>query len=379
MFSTILLQLIVFFLPTQLGLHFWSDFARAAGIKVDYLSPTLYFVDILLILYLGQNLKLLAKWLVQQHRTVWIFLLFILLNTGFSISPLGSVYWWSRNLLYLLFFLTLRLQKTNWSQIKTPLFFSALLVVFLETVQFSTQHSVDGLFYWLGERAYSSSTSNVGRLSLFGLDIVRPQSTFSHPNSLAGYLLLVYYLMQIYRSPLWQRITLFLGLVLTFSKSALLAFLLVNIFKLSSLPLIILFMAISAIQVFLSESPRLYQFVSDRIFFFAPTGKMITAHPIIGVGLGGYIPSLAKIVPGSFLIHAKLQPVHNTILLAISEVGVLGLGLCLVIIKKNLKKLLRPQTLGLLALLIITGAFDHYWWTLPQNKLILLLAAAVLL
>src|SRR5580700_6749474 len=37
-------------LPTQLGKHFWPDFSIVSGIRIDYLSPTIYFTDILLIL-----------------------------------------------------------------------------------------------------------------------------------------------------------------------------------------------------------------------------------------------------------------------------------------------------------------------------------------
>ena len=51
MFSKLLIWLIVFFLPSQLGLHFWPSFSRAAGIRLDYLSPTLYFVDLLLLVF----------------------------------------------------------------------------------------------------------------------------------------------------------------------------------------------------------------------------------------------------------------------------------------------------------------------------------------
>ena len=33
-------------IPTQLGLHFWPEWSKVAGIRVDYLSPVLYLTDI---------------------------------------------------------------------------------------------------------------------------------------------------------------------------------------------------------------------------------------------------------------------------------------------------------------------------------------------
>jgi len=378
-FSTILLQLIVFLLPTQLGLHFWPDFARAAGIKVDYLSPTLYLTDILLVAFILLNLKPIFHWLRSHLPPTIIFLAYVLLNSVFGVSPANSIFWWLRFLLYLLFFLTLLLRKVTWSQIKTSLLISTILVIFLQVLETTRQSSIGGLFYWLGERTFSTSTPGLAHLSFFGYDFVRAPATFSHPNSLAGFLLVVYYLLHIKKSPLWQRLAVFLGLILTFSKAALLAFVLVISFHLGSLALIGCFLLISVFQIFLPNLPGLFPFISDRLFLLAPVKDIFSSSPLLGVGLGGFIPSLVSHLPGSFLLPAKIQPVHNLPLLSLLETGIVGLILLSVLIKRNLKRILKPEVLALLALIIITGAFDHYWWTLPQNKLILILAWAILL
>jgi len=377
--SSILLQLIVFFLPTQLGLHFWPDFSRAAGLRVDYLSPTLYLTDLLILLYLVSRIPPILSWLKRHLRPLVILVLFIGLNTVLSSSPHNTLFWWSRFLFYLVFFLSLRLQKITWSQIKNLLLLSTSLVICLEIFQLYHQSSLGGLPYWFGERAFTSSTSGLGRLFLFGLDLVRPQSTFSHPNSLAGYLLIIYYLFHLHRSPLWQRVAIFVGLLLTFSKGALLAFLLVVIFNLRPHLLLIIFTTLSLSQLFLPTLAHSPSFISDRLFFLNPLRKMILRRPLLGVGLGGFIPALAGLLPGSFLLPSKLQPVHNIFLLALSEIGLLGSLLLGWLAHFQLKLLSKPRFAGLLALITITGTFDHYWWTLPQNKLILLLASAILL
>lgn len=376
---SVLLQLIVLFLPTQLGLHLWPDFSRAAGIKIDYLSPVLYLLDLPLFLYLLTSSRLVATWLKNNYRGVAVLTLFIAGNTLYSISPPNTFIWWLRTLLYLIFFLCLRLQRVSWKQIRHPLIISTFVVILIETIQLYHQSSLGGPFYWLGERAYLATTSGLGHLSLWGRDIVRPQSTFSHPNSLAGFLLIVYYLLHLHRSPLWQRLIVFIGLILTFSKAALLAFLLVVILGLSPLVLTVSFIGISLSQLLLTLPFPAPQFVSDRVFFLSPLRKMILTSPLIGVGLGGFIPALAEILPGSHLLSAKLQPAHNLILLVVAEIGVLGAFLTGWILRQNLNKRLSPQFFGFLALIVITGTFDHYWWTLSQNKLILLLTAALLL
>jgi O-antigen ligase len=123
----------------------------------------------------------------------------------------------------------------------------------------------------------------------------------------------------------------------------------------------------------------LFPFISDRLFLLAPVKDIFSSSPLLGVGLGGFIPSLVGHLPGSFLRPAKIQPVHNLPLLIFLETGLSGLILLSLLIKRNLKKILKPEVLAFLAIIIITGAFDHYWWTLPQNKLILILAWTILL
>jgi len=379
--SNFLIKVIVLFLPTQLGLHFWPTFSRVAGIKVDYLSPTLYFLDIMLFLLVFLNLKLVFNYLKKNLLSLGIFLSIIFLNTLFSVSPLNSLFWWLRLILYLLVFLILRLRKLQWKDISTPLLFSTSLLLILEVLQLLFQSSLGGPFYFLGERTYSSATPGIGRFNLFGQEILRPIGTFSHANSLAGYLLIVFYLFSKKTSRSWYKIIPFIGILLTFSKSAVfsLAFLLFSL-----KPEIIIFLSLlltliqPLIQNFISFS---WQPLFDRLFYFSYLKKILLQNPLTGTGLGNFIPSLGKLLPGSFLTPSKLQPIHNLPYLYLSELGILGsLFLILNVLKKKTFKILtNPLVLGLLAIVIFTGTFDHYFWTLPQNKLIFLFALAIML
>ena len=44
-----LFYLLLLLIPTQLGYHFWPDFAFVNGIRVDYLAPTIYLTDLLIL------------------------------------------------------------------------------------------------------------------------------------------------------------------------------------------------------------------------------------------------------------------------------------------------------------------------------------------
>ena len=57
----LLFSLLILLLPTQLGRHFWPSYSFVFGLKVDYLSPTLYLTDIFLVLTL-------IAWGVQRGK-----------------------------------------------------------------------------------------------------------------------------------------------------------------------------------------------------------------------------------------------------------------------------------------------------------------------
>src|SRR3990170_2900816 len=91
--------LIVFFLSSQVGFHFWPEFSKVSGIRVDYLSPTFYLLDILIIIWLG--LLGVLGWLrkiivnIQNPLLKSLLLLFVLgliINTFFARSQGAHVF-----------------------------------------------------------------------------------------------------------------------------------------------------------------------------------------------------------------------------------------------------------------------------------------------
>ncbi len=380
MLSDILIQLIVFLLPTQLGLHFWPSFARVQGVKVDYLSPTIYAIDLVILSLIILNIVPILRYLKNNLLTVIVFISFVIINIIFSLSPLNSLSWWIHSILYLLFFITLRIKKINWKQVRKPLLISIMVVVAIEIIQLCLQSSLGGIMYYLGERAFSASTSGLGRLNLLGLEVIRPMSIFSHPNSLAGYLLTVFYLFHKKDSKSWYQLIPFLGILLTFSKSATICLALL-VFNIRPDILIYLSLLLTFVQPLIPNLTTSWQPVSDRLLYFSYLKKIVAENYLTGTGLGNFIPSLGNFLPGSYLTPSILQPIHNLLYLAMTEIGILGTILVTIsLFKKNVRKIIfNPQIIGLIGILLFTGAFDHYSWTLPQNKLIFFFALAIMI
>lgn len=369
MLKRILFFLIILFLPTQLGRHFWPSFTQVAGFRIDYLSPTIYFSDILILFYILSGLPRLLHFLKAQIKAVIFLFAFVSLNLLFSLSPLSTLFVWLRWLYYLMFIATLRVNRVKSVSVLLPLSFSVIFIVFLEIAQFFRQASLGGPFYFLGERAFNQATPHVAKF-IFNNDIfIRSYATFSHPNSLAGFLLISLFLFRLNRYSLLVQIIATIGIMFSFSKTVIAStlFYLSGLFRKNTLPLL-LFLPLAVLIL----SPLPISSLINRTALVMPTLSIISQYPIFGVGLGGNIPSLAKNLPGNKVTPALLQPVHNLPLLVIAETGLFGL---LVLASLVLKTKIYKDHLFIefLSLILLTGGFDHYWLTLPQNKLILLI------
>ena len=102
---------------------------------------------------------------------------------------------------------------------------------------------------------------------------------------------------------------------------------------------------------------------------------MFRAQPFTGVGIGAFIIDLS-----SYAVEgAIIEPVHNIFLLAMSELGILGLLLVLVLfilIGFNIFKAQKPQAILASTAVIGLGVisiFDHYLWTLAPGRVLLAL------
>ncbi len=340
--------------PSQLGVHFWPEWSLVSGIRVDYLSPTIYLSDLF---FSGLFIITAVKFRHSKFLKILFSVFFILLLFS-GRGNISSVYWTLRylqipTLAWLIFVNGNSFSFTK--DIKKYLSFSLIFVLFLEVWQFIIKKST-GWWWIFGERSFSLSTPNIATVDLFGQEFLRPYATFSHPNALAGWLLLVMFI-------LWnskpKRLLALAGILLTFSRNALLAVIAGTIF----------YSALTGRNALFSIVSFSQNSIGERLILNQSALKVFFDHPISGVGPGKLLSVLPEYFPPGFW---SLQPPHNIYFLILAETGIIGLTILIVGIL-YLYLLLRrnPAVFPGLAAVISTSLLDHYWLTSQQNRILL--------
>lgn len=360
-----LAALILLVSSTQLGLHFWPDSSIIHGIRVDYLSPTFYLLDLLIILFF-----VVTKF---KNLPIWnwrIILPLLLTNFLFSVNPLATLTWSLRVLLYALFITAIppRLLKPSAYLLIGAMAFQLILGAF----QVSFGHSLQGIFYYFGERYLSVGSPAVATGSFMGRVLLRAYGTFSHPNVLAGWLVAcVLIISHLTKSRVTMSLITLLaavGVFLTQSRSAALSLFVVVIpFYLlrSRRPLYfgVLLITVYCLLFTGALSRDLELSLGERLTLQRVSFSLLQNSPLFGSGANASIatyPSISKSL-------RPLQPDHNSFTLLLSWFGLVGLVVLFSPLKPNLRLL--KSIIPLLPLLLL----DHYLLTSPQGLFILLL------
>lgn len=378
---TFFFRVFILFLPTQLAYHFWPSFSFVYGIRVDYLSLSISFLDLLFFIFFGTwilNRGVLAL-IFKRLSKLWPLLIFLGVNIFFSKIPALALYRWGRVLQLTLIFFYVSMNRGVFEKIKTPLTFGLLFSLFISLSQISKGGSIGGLLYLVGERSFNINTPGISLFNFFGRQILRPYATFPHPNVLAGYSLVCLFLFIIN-----QRKVDYLGalvsvalILLSFSQNAWLAFVLAPIFVffiLKSKNGTIKFLSIAAVSSFfltiVKASSNLPQEIFQRVELNNISGEIISRHPFFGLGLGNFIPEIPVVANQTVW---WLQPVHNIFLLITSETGIVGLLIFIYILYKNVNKINLLPVVSI----ILTGMWDHYFITLPQTAILFAIVLAL--
>jgi len=409
-----LFSALILFIPTQLGRHFWPEFSIVEGIRIDYLSPTLYVTDVLIVLLFGfwvvGKVKEKAvsnfKFQISNFKYFFLVVLFLLLNILLSNNFLNGLYHLLKFLefAFVAYYVATTIRERKQLQVVGLLFAaSALFESSLAIMQYGNHGSIGGAFYFLGERTFNASTPGIANASVNGELILRPYGTLPHPNVLAGFLVVSQHFMLfslgLYKEQ-WKKALIILALVvsttallLTLSRVAILLWI---VGVLGGLGIVgktrkkMVVIGISAIVVggliLMPSGSRILQTtffeeaVIQRAQLVDASFQMIQQRPLFGVGLGNFLPTLATL-PRPYSPFFFLQPVHNIFLLVAAETGVIGLGVFIGFLVVIYRKL-RAQMVGhkaaipvlkflLFSVVLILGLFDHYFLTLQQGQLLL--------
>lgn len=354
----VLISLLSFLLPFQPGFHFTNFESNVYGFRIDYLIPTLYLTDIVVI-------GIIAIWLYGYRTKITklhvfyalCFFVFAFLNILVSEYQVSNLYRWFKVIeMLLLGIVILNTKKFDiFKNFVKPLSYSIFIACLLGILQFINKGSIGGIFYWLGERSFIFNDPSIAPY---------PYSTFSHPNSFAGFLLVFEIFLLQYRSKFKIKyfvalvMLVAINLVLTNSLNVYITALLLLLLKLRGN------LAFSFLAFNFSD-----RFIAHRLELIQASIKMIKENFWFGVGLNNFIPSLVK-VSNTFVNAWELQPVHNIFLLIFTETGVIGF-IAFISLFSNL-----AFSTQLLAILI-TGLSDHYWLTLQQNILLFTFTLAI--
>lgn len=392
--------LLVFLLPTQLALHFWPPSSFVFGIRVDYLAPSFYLIDLmflmLFIVWLRGNFGNLYKY-IWKNRIPLIFLISLaVLNTIFSTSVIPSIYKWLKIFELVVFYYYVRVRRDLFTSktLFSTFFYSLVFFSAIGILQFILGRTIGGPLYLLGERNFTISTQGIALTDIFGKVYMRAYSTFSHPNSLAGYLgvglittLFVFSKKALIKRG-WGVAIICLAFALSFSLSAFIGVLFCGILyfllrkKIVKARYLIfipsVFLLVSLALPFVSTSvlnnkTNLPQNISQRAYLTSISGTIISQNFLLGTGLNTFVISESRTKVFDVYLWI-LQPVHNIFLLVFSETGMLSLLFIyggLMLLTKKAISLKNNLFYFVLAFVLVTGLADHYWFTLQQNMFIL--------
>lgn len=369
---------LVFLLPTQLAYHLWPQLSYIHGLRVDYLSPAIYLTDVLVIL--------LLPYIKKRFYLLPLVILFALINTIFAQVPLTALLKWLvifKLIILGMYFYSCDLHKLK-KTISTALSLSLIMIFLIGLLQILLQRTVGGPFYFLGERSFTAATPGISLMNFFGKSMMRAYSTFSHPNSFAGFVVVSFLILMSFYSDhskvILKRLSflftiMVLSLFLTFSLNAIVVASLTAILffvvrfspkiikkikVLLPVTLIGLSFLFGVISLILPKDISLGKNYQERIVFAGHAIKAFSKRPILGVGLNNF-----------FFAAKSTQPPHNIYLIVLSETGIIGILVLYFLLSKLLGKKLNKYLFLAIFFVLVTGLFDHYWFTLQQNQLIL--------
>lgn len=399
-------QKVIFFLfllsiPFQVGKHFWPEFSFVNGIRVDYLSPTLYLSDILFIFLFLFSIKSLYGpcLLILKKPLVGLTLSIFLLGSIFSMHFEAVFYFIIKFLefLYIGIFVSYKLNKKNLSIAIWSLCCGAVTEAVIMFLQFIYQSSLGGWIYYLGERTFTSSTIGISTFRWGETMLLRPYGTFPHPNVAAFYFFFCFtlFLFLTVKSKNFTRLKkiilciLLLGIVLSFSRVVILLTIFVIFYSFFTVKIrnrkffIGYYLACSLVLLSILLQRLEFSFLRDiyfRLDLIKIAFLVFLKNPIFGVGLGNFY--YHEILFQRNITPTLLQPVHNIYLLWMVQTGLAGGILMFIFLKKVISRAMvffrennRMKTSVALVVFgtILIGIFDHYLITLQQGQVMLAL------
>lgn len=409
----ILFYVFLFLIPIQTRIIYWPMDAYIDSYFNYHLAFLIYLSDLILIVcFLMWGIFDRSKFHVK--RFFWLILAFFAINllSLFYVKQLDLGLYKalinSLSLILVLYIWVVFRSKVQFLRASWIIFISGLIQAALGLWQFHVQRGL-GLGF-LGEYIPPMGTSGLSTVSYGTEKLIRAYGTMPHPNVLGGFLVFGLFMGLFLVSSAFAKasadrretklkqilvscgtILITLGIFVTFSRQAwlgagigYLGFLIYQLWQREwrkSLIIAIIGL-VSCATILLAGHSYLKsrmldsdsRAVTDRGTFNQIGGELIKQHPILGVGVGNYVPAMQQAVK---LEAWQYQPAHNILIFTGAELGIVGLIIFILLLREFFCRVNKapPGTLkfcfALLGLVILVlGQFDHYFVTIEQGRLI---------
>jgi hypothetical protein len=356
--------------------------AYVRGLLVDYLIPKIYLTELFLIPFLIIEFKQLKK--IKLATYLGFLLLVLLTRQLFNQNILAALTYLIHFTEIVLFLSVVKrdpLFKTKISKkfalgaMFATILFQSLLAIY----QFIFQKSL--LKYQILAETNLKDLTNISRAQFFFGEKILPYGTTAHPNILAGVIVIfsILIIKQIKNKDSKKTIIALLAnalliIYLTQSLTALLTlglfslYLLLNKIKKHRAVVIcvvyyffILFLPFFLTQMTSDQNHSSIDSIKRRVTLNQAALTMFEKNMISGVGINNFTLELENYTSNSTYkeIVRFVQPVHNLLFLVLSEGGLLGLTVLLLIIKQLNIEHFYSKSMILLAII----SLDHYLLT----------------
>lgn len=398
----------------------------------DYLIPFVYLSDLLLLAILVHKFWVTPHWLTNFMATkkIWTtalltFIALASLTIFFTPHPIGAVYKLTKLILFFVFACWVAVQIRTQQLSVTRIFYLTSIglvpLILLGLIETILGHSLN--FKLIGEWYFSIENPAIAKTSLFGYRLMRPYSTFPHPNVFGG-VMAVFSLAWLVKAlqqsqtpktqssnasttqspdPLTATLLIYfslttltlIGLFISFSRSAWLAFVMGGAYLLiffrqrlraRQIPMNLILIVVAVFSLLsISQLGPVFDWddlsLTRRLELNRVAFEMWIDHSFLGVGLS---QSILFIDHYWNLAHLPrfVQPTHNIFLLILAETGLVGSLLIYILIIQPVLKFWKNLDLCIrLAwiVILVTGLADHYWWTLQAGQLTLFLTLGITL
>lgn len=354
----LVLFLIGIFLPFRIdALLYQSYMARSYFIPSFFSGSFVNFTEILLLLFL-----IFRLWKGPFRKiSLWLWGLFFLCTIITSVLALDPVlsFMFLRFPLYALLLWMSIPKESEVHVLKIGLCISGVTEVFVALYQVVFQKAI-GL-HLLGEPHLSDTSLYFAKYVFGSLSFIRGYGTFDHPNILGGYLVLLLGILFFTKNVFSKKMFCIVASVFSFgvlisgSKAAILAIVILFLFKLKNKKIVWVSLIPLAI-LFLVTHVSSY---SERIIGIFQSLSFIIFHPL-GVGFGSYTSLL--LTQTAPLAPWLIMPVHNSFLLVLIEGGIPVFVVSCVGIYYYFQRYL-INFLAISLSIIFLGCFDHYLLT----------------